>query len=286
MRIISGLLTFLVSAYLFSCTPEWGEGNEEMIVEAWIESGGNPVVILSSTIRVSNRETSLEDCIVATAKVTVSDGDTCVVLRGGIDRHYFPPYTYTSSHIEGVAGKSYTLDIDYHGSHYTANTTIPEVCGFDSLEIYPIRDTSAYGINASFLDSLTSHKWYQFFVKRQGKDSRFLPAVFGLIDNMSINRLTTTIDTVRNSITHKLYPGYSGIDNEQYNMYFEPNDTLRIKLATMDSISAAFWQSFQNLESTSGFAAFLKNEKLEGNVPGAKGYWCGYGVSERCVIVK
>ena len=67
----------------------------EIVVEGWIEDGGFPVVMVTTSVPVSSeyeKWDSLEDHLVRWAKVTVSDGENEVVLTGKMDRNYFPPY--------------------------------------------------------------------------------------------------------------------------------------------------------------------------------------------------
>lgn len=286
--VYSGMLAVMLS--FLSCEPDWGNVAETIVVEGWIESGGNPVVILSKPIKASTHEVSLDDCIVATAKVTVSDGDTCVVLSGGLDHNYFPPYNYISSHIEGVPGKTYTLDIYYNDTHFSAVTTIPETCEIFSVEPYCISDSTKYGILVSFPYNSSDHNWYQFFVKTKGKETRYYPSVWGFVDSWSFNVLTTALDTafsnnMNGRIVHKLYPGRHVLGDEEYRMSFEKDDTVQIKLATMDSVSSVIWQGFQKVEVTSKLGLFSIVERLDGNIPGAKGYWCGFGVSRSNTII-
>lgn len=283
-------IAFFIINSCLSCEPDWEINERTIIVEGIIESDGHPIVILSRSIQASTHETSLEDCIIATAKVTVSDGDTCVVLSGGIDHDYFPPYTYTSSHIIGECGKTYTLDIYYNGTHISAVTSIPESCEILGLKSYSINDSTAYGIQASFQDNSDSHNYYQFFTKNRNKESRYYPSVWGFVDNRTINVLTTTVDstsgnTTERTITHNVYPGRHVIEGDKYKMFFSRYDTVQVKLATMDSISSIFWQEFQNTQLTSELGFFSIINKIEGNVSGAKGYWCGLGTSKDITVI-
>ena len=45
------------------------------------------------------------------------------------------------------------------------------------------------------------------------------------------------------------------------------------------------WQGFQKVEVTSNLGLFSIVERLDGNIPGAKGYWCGFGVSRSNTII-
>lgn len=284
-------LAILIPLSLMSCRPEWGVGSRSLIVESWIESGGYPVVILSESVTPSTEETSFEECVVTTAKVTVCCDDRCVVLSGGVDHNYFPPFTYTTAHITGEPGKTYTLDIYYRNRHYSAETSIPEPCEISELESYSIKDGNAYGISAVVNDSQNTHRWLQFFVRNRTKETRYYPSVLGFNDNRSYNVLTAATDTSSAgpegpAVRLKVNPGRHVIDGSRYNMFFERHDTVQVKLASMDSVSGIFWKQFQKIESTSELGLFSTFENLEGNVAGAKGYWCGFGISYKGIIIE
>ena len=92
------LFIALAFAAVFSCSfPDMYGYRPEIVVEGWIEDGGYPVVIVTTTVPVTDEFKewgSLNDHVVRWAKVTVSDGEKEEVLTGKLDKDYFPPYIY------------------------------------------------------------------------------------------------------------------------------------------------------------------------------------------------
>ena len=88
----------LAFAAVFGCSfPDMHGYRPEIVVEGWIEDGGYPVVIVTTTVPVTDEFKewgSLNDHVVRWAKVTVSDGEREEVLTGKMDKDYFPPYVY------------------------------------------------------------------------------------------------------------------------------------------------------------------------------------------------
>ena len=125
-KLIIILLALIIAA---GCSfPDMYDYEPQIVVEGWIEDGGYPVVIVTSTVPVTGDYRywdEMQDHIIRWAKVTVSDGEKDVVLTGKMDNDYFPPYVYTTSRLKGESGKTYTLTVEYSKRTVTARTTIP-----------------------------------------------------------------------------------------------------------------------------------------------------------------
>ena len=84
MKRIVILITIL--AFLFGCVGKYQPEDEpQIVVEGWIEAGGYPVVILTTTVSVGEQQkdwASLKDHVIRWAKVSISDGEEEVVLTG------------------------------------------------------------------------------------------------------------------------------------------------------------------------------------------------------------
>ena len=95
-----------------ACTPSWQpEGEERLVVEGWIDAGGFPIVMVTTSVPTSTEYQNIDDQknhLARHAKITVSDGENSVILTGMDNKKYFPPYIYTTADMRGVAGKSYT----------------------------------------------------------------------------------------------------------------------------------------------------------------------------------
>ena len=115
------------------------------VVEGWIEAGKAPVVMVHKSFVLdedSKVSISLQDIIsgqmVFFGRVAIFDGTDSVILTGRVDTSYMPPYIYTTTEMEGVAGRQYTLDAHYQGFDVKAVTTIPPVAKFDSIRAQEI----------------------------------------------------------------------------------------------------------------------------------------------------
>lgn len=148
-RLLCHLLVFtLVGSGTAGCErPDHLLGDEDrLVVEGWISTDGHPVVLLHRSYNLNNPEhqtidadMSTEDVFmkqfIAWGKVTISDGDTTVVMNGRINRDYMPPTTYTTSRMAGVPGKTYTIQVDYQNYHATARSTMLQPWPVDSIRV-------------------------------------------------------------------------------------------------------------------------------------------------------
>ena len=86
-----------VTMVLAGCATDvvFSQDSPEIVVEGWIEDGGFPVVIVTTSVPVSTDYKdwdTLMDHLVRWAKVSISDGEKEVILTGKMDTDYFPPY--------------------------------------------------------------------------------------------------------------------------------------------------------------------------------------------------
>lgn len=268
---------------LAACTPSWQpEGEEKLVVEGWIDDGGFPIVMVTTSVPTSTEYQSIDaqkDHLVRRAPVTVSDGENSVSLTGMSDKGYFPPYIYTTSDMRGVAGKTYTLTVEYAGMTATASTTIPATVPLDSLWYVPsCDDAGKYNLKARFSDPEGSEDYYRLFVKVAGKDNSYVASYMGCLRDSDLAR-PAEVAVMR---------GLS-VDNESSWAWnpasYEKGDRVSVRFCRMDRTSYDFWSSYDRVVSLSVHPVFPATYNPEYNVSGGIGYWCGYGVAEYSITI-
>ncbi len=281
MKRTAHILLFAVAALYCSCQGDiLPPQPSQMVVEGWIEDGGHPIVMLTSTVPVTEQATSVDslgEYIIRWARVAVSDGEKTVILSGKYTRDYFPPYVYTSAAIRGEAGKAYTITVDYKGQHATASTTIPCSVPLDTIyaQPYDVAD-STYSIRAVFRHDAAQQRYFKLFTRISGQSMQFYSSFMGLHD---CTMLDNPADILVNS-------GMS-IDNlGNYKARFYKGDTVSVKLCTLDEASYRFWYDWEESENFASNPFMPSTSNPVSNVMGALGYWCGYGRSIRTIIVQ
>lgn len=248
---------------------------DELIVEGWIDDGGFPVVIVTHSLPVRSKEEAIKVSQISQfmemgAKVTVSDGDSSVILTGKLDQGYYPPFIYTTSRLRGKAGKSYTLTVQTKDRFLTANTTIP-LNGpvVDSVVCRKMDGNDTLCFVILYLKNVPDRReYYKIFLQDGPALAQFRSSYLGVIDD------TIADSSMRIPLMRTVRDDFK----EDKRRYFNTDSLLSIKVSTMDSVSYSFWKLFSN-NTISNYFSFLMSSStsnLPTNIDGGMGYWCGY----------
>ena len=259
-------IALTAAALLCGCTVESRE--EHLVVEGWIEDGGYPVVLVTSSLLAEygwKDEDALRKHILTLATVSVTCGTEKVYLTGQRNDDYYPPYIYTTTDIKGQAGKTYSLEVRYGQTKARATTVIPAAQVLSSASAVR-NESDQYSISCKF--NAQAGSWYKFFVKRDGKDGMYLSSYLSLVDG---DVRQGPVEVVLNR----------GFDITSYNgdMWFEPGDVVKIRFCTMDEASFRFWSEYEETGLLSRNPLFPVTTGVHSNVEGGYGCWCGYGAA-------
>lgn len=270
---------------LFTCLIGCAEvelpvSNPQIVVEGWIESGGYPVVMLTTTVPVGSEiqdEEHLKEYIINWGKVTVSDGEKEIVLTGKKNEDYFPPYIYTTTRIRGEAGKTYSLKVEYSQRTVTARTTIPEPVPLEYLRVGKAKNAEdKYTITGGLKDDPSRKDYYKIFTKTFGKDSIFTPSFMGLIND----------EILTESVEEIAINGNRSISDSEGSIYFDADDYVMIRFCSLDHESWMYWNDFDEISSLSTNPFFPVTSRIRSNISGGLGYWAGYGATHYMVSVR
>lgn len=279
MRSFNCLFLYLIATvWFFACNKrEIPEQVPLLVVEGYIDDGGFPVVMLTTTLPVNTEpqsKDSIEGHLLKWAKVTVNDGEQEVVLTGMADKAYFPPFVYTTSRMRGMVGRSYTLQVDYENFHATAVTTIPERPIVDSLIVTRTDVDTLYSITA-YLKSISQQKnYYMAFIRIGSQGQQWLPAYLGLRFN----------EFVTDEICIPIYRPKLFSDVE-YVPFFNYGDSITVKIAQIDEQAYLFWKDYENSINFSRNPLFPFSENTCSNILGGIGCWYGSGIVKIPVII-
>ena len=253
--------------------------SSRLVVEGWIADGEFPIVIVTSTVPISEIDmplNSLEQYVAQWARVGVCcEGDT-VFLTGLYNSNYFPPYIFTTSSMRGRSGKEYKLIVDWHGMHAEAVTTIPSVVPIDSIWSEPCPDYLLFRQPyIRFQDSPLQKDYYILFSYRQGEPRNPQLCMYGVCDDASLTDSVVVFPVRRGGIIYE----------EDFNTYYAVNDTVEISLAHVEGICYAFWQAFESRKRFTHSLLFNVSTPLNGNVQGAYGIWYGCGISRKIIYL-
>lgn len=255
------------------------KGDPQLVIEGWIEDGGHPVVIVTTTVPVERELQSIEnlkDHVVRWAKVSISDGEKETVLYGGSNKSYFPPYIYTTADMKGESGKTYTLTVSYNGKTAMAKTTIPQSVPLEFIRIHEVADENdRFYLSAGICDNPYTKDHYKFFTKVMNSDSTFISSFLGLNDD----------STMGSGITEVPIHNGTGTLTSTLNPYFSAEDRIIVKFCNMDEISYRYWSDFDEVASLSRNPIFPVTTVISTNIAGGLGYWAGYGLTRYRVSI-
>ncbi|MFH7016898.1 DUF4249 domain-containing protein [Flavobacterium sp. FlaQc-47] len=269
-------ILFLFTLILLSCSKDdFSEQSIEskIVVEGWIEEGDYAQVLLSSSIPVTDviDSTNVLNHVIRSAKITISDGETSEVLRVKNDKNRVPPFVYFGSALMGEAGKQYSLRIEYLNRVVEAVTTIPKSVQLKSAEYIKknVADTTGY-VFVNFEDPVNEKNYYQIATRIEGKESIFVPAFYGNLDDKNFTKSAVSVQVNRGVL---LFP------KTVFTPYFVDGDVIYVKLRTQNKDALDFWNSWQNEIVNSRNPIYPANTSLKSNIKGGIGIWAGYGKS-------
>ncbi|MBS7230109.1 DUF4249 domain-containing protein [Flavobacterium psychroterrae] len=269
-------ILFLFTLILLSCSKDdFSEQSLEskIVVEGWIEEGDYAQVLLSSSIPVTDviDSTNVLNHVIRSAKITISDGQTSEVLRVKNDKNRVPPFVYFGSALMGEAGKQYSLKIEYLDRVVEAVTTIPKSVQLKSAEYIKksAADTTGY-VFVYFDDPVNEKNYYQIATRIEGKESIFVPAFYGNLDDKNFTKSSVSVQVNRGVL---LFP------KTVFTPYFVDGDVIYVKLRTQNKETLDFWNSWQNEIVNSRNPIYPANTSLKSNIKGGIGIWAGYGQS-------
>lgn len=306
------VVTFILVTLFISCEREVNidipDSGGRLIVEARIEDGLPPIVILSKSIgyfKFTDQNT-FESMFVRGAIVSIDNGsakenliEICSrsfpdsllpVLASfiGIDVNTlaavnFCVYTTLNTQFWGQEGKSYKLSINYLGDIYEAVTTIKPKVSLDSLwfEVFADRDSLGF-IWANFSEPSGLGNAYRWYAMRLGKDANFIAPFASVFDDKFIDGRSFRFAYSRGSVPNSTAPDDTGPEAG----FFKKGDTVVVKFCTIDYPTYEFLRSYEAEVANNG-NPFASPTTIKSNISGgAIGYWGGYNATFDTVICK
>ncbi|MFL5808736.1 MAG: DUF4249 domain-containing protein [Flavisolibacter sp.] len=265
------------------------EQEPKLVVEASIENGAAPRVILTKSIGYFSKITTemLLNSFVHNASVYVSDGSLTHQLKeyglpigNGISIYY---YSIDSSNLAtafaGQVNHNYSLRVVVDGKEYTATTSIPRITKkIDSLWWKPSpgnSDTTEVIMMAKVTDPLGFGDYIRYYTKIDSQ-STYLPPVNSVFDDLFIDGTTYEV---------QVQPGIDrNLDNQEVD-FFHRGDTVNFKISNIDKAGFDFWRTWEYSYASVG-NPFSTPTKVLGNISNnALGYFIGYASQYRSIII-
>ncbi|OWP74972.1 hypothetical protein BWK62_12235 [Flavobacterium oreochromis] len=273
------MVRVIICFFLISCQEEKNVTNAPMkiVVEGSIEEKEPAFVVLSKSIpiNVNLNLNTIDQYFIRAAKVTVSTDDKQEILRLKMMPGYYPPFVYVGEEILGQIGKKYHLKVEYKGQIITAETIIPKTVLIQTLDFQKI-DENKGKLVIGFTDDLDKN-YYQITTRIRGKDSLFVPTLYGNIDDNSLKGEKVSLNILKGI---KFFPEKDTDTN------FPIDKIIEVKLKNMNKETYEFWNSWQNDVLNGQNPLFPSVFNLKTNIKGGFGIWAGYGSDLKLIRAK
>lgn len=265
------------------------EEEPKLVVEATIENGQAPVVVLTNSLSYFSKISPqiLAGSFVHGADIVVSNGtlthklkEYTTPLGGGYNLYYYSTDSGTmATAFKGQLNTAYSLRITASGKEYTATTTIPRITKvIDSIWWKPApaqTDTSKIVVMVKATDPPGFGDYVRYFTKRNREP--FLPPTNSAFDDLFVDGTTYQL------------PIDPGVDRnnppKDDEKFFRRGDTLQFRLSNIDKTTYDFWRTMEYSYQSVG-NPFSTPTKVLGNITGnALGYFGGYASQYRMLIV-
>lgn len=251
---------------------------EKLVLDAWIDSNGYPIAILTESINPDN-ETDISDKVIRWGKITVTDGIDTAVMTGTPDKNSFPPYRYYTNAIIGRPGSTYSIRAEFGGKIIEATSKMPAPTPIEDVKIRNVTDNDTLrSVTLDFLAPADCPAYYYLTIRDLGNSAnrRALPAVMSAITANEPNT-RISVPVFMPKIKH---------DTIKYTSYPIVGQRIEINLCRVTKEVYDFWDDYSNmiLVGTSEFIA--GDNSLRGNIKGGYGIFSPQGVSRVVLAVE
>lgn len=263
--------------------------DSRLVVDAEIENGRAPIVVLSKSLNFFTTIDSAElaNSYVRNATVSIQEGNTIYPLKefeikdtSGNRFYYYSTDPQVTPQLIGQFGKTYKLLINVNGLSYTSETTIPLLTKtMDSIWWKPAPnndDPKKVVLMARVQDPPGLGNYIRYFTRQNSQ--AFLPGLNSVFDDNIIDGKTYEIQVDRGVNRNE------DVDFETYG-FFQKGDTVSVKLCNISKSTYDFWRTWEfNLQSVGN--PFSSPGKVIGNISNnALGAFCGYAAQYRTLII-
>ena len=262
-----------------------------VVVEASIENGQPPVVILSKSTNYFSEISAdiLANSFIRNARIEVSNGTLTHVLKeyknslgNGYDVYYYSiDSTNLATAFLGQLASSYSLKITVDGKDYTATTTIPALTKtVDSvwwIKPPPNVDSNLARVMARIKDPQGFGNYARYFTKVNS--GPFLPGANSVFDDQLVDGTTYDVQVDKGIDRNE------EIDDPDTYFLYARGDTVTIKQANIDKATYDFWRTIEYSYASIGNPFSSPTKVLTNIKGGALGYFGGYAAQYRTIII-
>lgn len=269
--IIAGVTATMIQG----CEEETSITSRKAVIEGYICTDETPRVIFSSSV-VPNTSGNVADAVVNWGKVTISDGDTTIIMTGRSDDTYTPPFVYYTFDMTGTPGKTYSILAEFKDLKAHSAVKMPYPVEIDSITLTPTDIDTLRSATLHFTSPAETPSYFYISMKKTGRGSRMLPCMMGTIK--------TDLPNAHYSLP--LLPPRVKIDSTRYISQLIVGEKWTVSLNRTESRVFNFWKAYDDMVMFSSSPFISTTESLPTNITGGFGIWSVEGSSKRNLTVE
>jgi hypothetical protein len=291
----SCIFVFVVSLSFASCekniTIKLDPTTTDLVVDASIENGKYPVVVLSKSLAYFSQlsTSALTGSYIHGANVIMNNGSITGQLRedstkddstGLVVYYYSFSPSYSGPKFKGEFKTAYNLEIRVGNKTYTANTTIPSLAKYiDSLwwvNAPSAADSALANLKARIVDPPGYGNYTRYYTSVGA--GPYYPGLTSVFDDQITDGTTYTV-TVDKGVNRN-FP----IDVTDYS-FFNKGDSVVVKLADIDKATYDFWRTMEYNYQSVGNPFSTPTVVISNISNGALGYFGGYAAQYKGLLI-
>lgn len=175
---------------------------------------------------------------------------------------------YSTTTLNGVAGRTYTLTVQAENHTYTAQSTMPQQVPFDSIKVEKlvIIGETEYNIIPVYNDPVAKGNNYRFVLS---------------VNNKLINQHFVQNDEVKNGVVNTV-----GLQINDNDLDFKAGDSITIKMQCIDKNVALFYTALALMGDSGPGGGTTPNNPPNNISNGALGVFSAHTVQEKSKVVQ
>ncbi len=172
------------------------------------------------------------------------------------------------------------MTVNYGSTTLTASTTIPDPVKADSVWFQPKADKPDLGeVLVRLHDNPYEKNFYKMYSRIVSKQNDYYPTLISNFDDQLFDGKVFTFHLDKGPESY--------LNLNQKDFLFSRNDTIMLKICTLDKENFSFWKSYQD-EISNGANPFASSfHEIESNIKGGGlGIWGGFGTTIYKVIAR
>lgn len=263
-------------AMLLQCCGDTSQPNaSKAVIEGYLRSDDTPLVLFSSSV-VPGTSGNIANAMVNWGKVTVSDGDTTVVLTGRVDDSYMPPYVYYTFDMKGTPGKTYSVTAEFKDLKARSSMTMPMPVDIDSITMVRSDNDTLRTAALHFTSPAQTPAYFYLSMKRNAHGERMMPCMMGSIKT----------DRPHTHYSIPILKPRVRIDSVKYMPQLVVGEEWIVSLNRTEGPIYDFWKAYDDMVMFSTSPFISTSESLPTNVSGGFGVWSVEGSSQMAITVQ